>query len=316
MSPSKIKLVVPFKQAGVNVSIKPKIEFFDVDGKRVRSIPYRWHSNDWNVATVDDELLTITTHTPGETEIWAETISGGLQSNKVTLQVVDIKFIRLDPSDIQIPAGQRRLVRAIVTLNDGLESDQVYLIWEENNRSIAVVSAIGMVYAISPGKTEIIAGDDKCTASIGTVVEVLPAIGQGGGEGSSYPQILLSEIDDDPLHPGQPRIFAPEEGPVYQEPKDVEANIWWINTACPLARRYLDESHGYGFKSREWRAYHLERYIEALIKIKLSHSFAQGEELSYDIMERRWSEEAAGIQLKVVQELEKFLDEGELPYGK
>ncbi len=316
ISPSKIKLIVPFKQAGVNVSFKPKLEFFDIDGKRVRPVPYRWYSSDWNVATVDDELLTITTHAHGETEIWAETIAKGLKSNKVTLQVVDIKSVRLDPADIQIPAGQRRIVKAIAVLRDGSESDQVYLIWEENNRSVAIVSSIGMVYAISPGKTEIIAGDDNCTASIGAVVEVLPAIGRGGGVGSSYPQILLSEIDDDPLHPGQPRIFAPEEGPVCQKPEDVEANVWWINTSCPLARLYLDDSHEYGFKSREWRAYHLERYIEALVKIKLNHSFVLGEELSFDIMEQRWREEASEIQLKVVQDLEKFLDEGELPHGE
>jgi len=85
---------------------------------------------------------------------------------------------------------------------------------------------------------------------------------------------------------------------------------YWL---APGSRRYLDESHGYGSKSREWRSYYLERYIEALIKIKLNHKFRLGEELSFDIVEQRWREVASEIQAKVVEELDVFIDEGQLP---
>jgi hypothetical protein len=312
---AKIKLDLPYKAAGVNISFKPHLEFFDSEGNRVRSIPYRWNSSDWNVATVDDQILTITTHAPGDTEIWAETLSGDkISSNKVILRVEKIKSIRLDPPKLQIPAGQRRIVKAYATLQDGREIDDVYLMWEVNDPKVATVSSIGMVYGVSIGNTEVTAFDDNCMAALGTLVEICQSIGVGGGDGTAYPQILLSEIDDDPLNPGQSATFAPEEGTVCQRAQDFEANLWWINTAAPLARAFSDNDAGYGFKSKEWRVYHLERYIEALIKIKLNHAFMSGEELPFDTMEQTWREEASSIQFKVVAELKGFIDEGELPY--
>jgi hypothetical protein len=312
LPPEKLKVAIPYHSAGVNISFKPKIEFFGKDDVRVKPVPYRWHSADWNVATVDDELLVVTTHTPGITEIWAESLSIGLISNKVTLRVVKIKEIRIEPSHIQVPAGQRRKATAIVTLHDSTESDEVYLVWQENNRNIAAVTPIGMVYGLQQGKTEITAFDDNCMAKIGAIVEVLPEVGGGGENGEGYPQILLSEIDDDPLAPGTPVPFSPEEGTVCQRAQDSDANIWWINTAAPLARKFLNKSAGYGIDSKEWRVYHLERYIEALVQIKLNHAFVSGEELPYDTIERTWREEASHIQSKVISDLDKFIDEGEI----
>src|SRR5262249_9052045 len=130
-----------------------------------------------------------------------------------------------------------------------------------------------------------------------------------------YPKILLSEIDGDPLDPHhEPPQFAAEDGPVCQpDPRYVEANIWWINMASPLARRYVEHTQGDGGRSREWRVYHLERYIEALVRIKLSHAFLQGEELEYDEIERRWRDEAVKMQEKAVVDLQSFLDDGILP---
>lgn len=314
--PTELKLTLPYRMAGVDVAFRPRLEFFSKDGTRVRSVPFMWHCSDWNVATVDNELLTITTHAPGETGIWAETLSGKIISNRVSLRVVKIKSIRHEPTHLQLPVGQRRLVKAIATLQNNIEEEGIYLMWQENNPNIANVSAIGMVYAVSEGKTEIAAFDDNCMASMGTIIEVTPSIGKGGGEGTRYPQILLSEIDDDPLNPGEKVAFAPEEGTVCQRVQDVDANIWWINTSTPLARRFGDDSQGYGYKTTEWRVYHLERYIETLIQIKLNHAFVSGEELAYDTIEQTWRQEASAIQLKVVQDLEKFIDEGELPYAE
>ncbi len=311
---AKLKLELPYRVAGVNISFRPHLEFYDSQGNRIRSTPYRWSSSDWNVATVDDQILTITTHAPGETEISAQTLSGDIISNKVTLRVEKIKSIRLDPPKLQIPAGQRKLVKAYATLQDGSEVDDVYLMWDVNDPKVAVVSAIGMVYAVAVGNTEITAFDDNCIAGLGTIIDVTPSSGSGGGEGTAYPQILLSEVDDDPLNPGHSAAFAPEEGTVCQRPQDVDANLWWINTAAPLARAFSDDNAGYGFKSKEWRVYHLERYIEALIKIKLNHAFLSGEELPFDTIEQTWREEASNIQYKVVSELKSFIDEGELPY--
>jgi hypothetical protein len=312
-SPAKIRVRLTHHVAGIGVALRPTIEFFDAKGERVHSIPYLWHNGDSRIATVDSQLLTVLTHAAGETEIWAET-PDGLKSNNVRLQVVDVRRLELEPRSQTLSAGSRSQISALAHLRDGTTVEGVYLIWFEDNPSVARVSSSGVVYAVGPGKCEISAGDDRCTAEEPAAVEVTPASG-GDHKGRGYPQILLSEIDTDPLHPDQePPKFAPEEGPVCQpSPEYVDENIWWINMACPLARRYLDEARGSGSKTREWRVYHLERMIEAHVKIRLSHAFLQGEELSFDIMEQRWRELQVRMQEEAAAELQAFLEAGELP---
>lgn len=311
--PAKIKLRLTHHVAGIGVALRPTIEFFDAKGERVHAVPYLWYSSDWNVATVDQQLLTIVTHAPGETDVWAET-TDGMRSNHVSLRVVDIRRVDLEPKRINIRAGSRSQIRAIAELRDGDTVEGAYLVWFEANPSVARVSSSGVVYAVAPGTCEISAGDDRCTADEPAVVEVEAGRGSDN-KGRGYPRILLSEIDTDPLHPGQePPRFAAEEGPVCQpSPEYVDENIWWINMACPLARRYLDEARGYGSKTREWRVYHLERIIEAHVKIRLSHAFLQGEELQFDIMDQRWRELQVKMQHEAAAELQAFLETGELP---
>jgi len=127
-----------------------------------------------------------------------------------------------------------------------------------------------------------------------------------------YPQILISGIDPDP-DTGWLVQFAPEDPPVVQEPRDVERNIWWINSAAPLAKLYLDETEGYGYASTEWRVYHLERVIEIMAKIRLSLEAEWGEDVSYDTWAQRWNEIAAQMQEQAAGSLREFIDEGKLP---
>jgi hypothetical protein len=122
----------------------------------------------------------------------------------------------------------------------------------------------------------------------------------------------LSEIDNDPSE-GLPPTFNAADPPVYQRPQDVDRNIWWINMASPLARRYVDVAKGAGAESQQWRVYHLERYIEVMVKIVLTHDFDQGDEVSFDTMLRRWDEESANMQERISGTLTRFLDEGVLP---
>ena len=85
----------------------------------------------------------------------------------------------------------------------------------------------------------------------------------------------------------------------------VEHNVWWINLQAPLARYYFEK---FGPDSREWRSYHLERFIEALVKIHLSYDF----QISEDEIERRWREIASDVQRRALKELESLLSGEEL----
>lgn len=308
--PGRLRITARHSYAGREITFKPKIEFYDANGERVGPVPYVWRSSDWEVATADEDSLTIRTHQPGKTELWAESLEAGahsvpVKSNRLVLEVLDIERLEIIPALVRIRAGSFASLTAVAILRNKDRKDGVFVDWTEDNSAIAKVSPAGVVYGVARGSTKAIAADAHCTSDE-VPIEVLDPI--HGTQG--YPQIKLSDIDEDPLNPGRFPHFAAEEGPVCQpEPQWVDANIWWINMSSPLARRYL----GHGPRSPQWRVYLLERYVEVLVKIKLSHSFRLGEELPYDEMERRWRDEAVRMQEKAIAELEPFLDEGVLP---
>ncbi len=82
--------------------------------------------------------------------------------------------------------------------------------------------------------------------------------------------------------------------------------------ASPLARRYIDTARGGGSRSREWRVYLLERYIEVMVKILLTYDFQHGQDISFETMLRRWEEQATAMQQRAVGSLQGFLDGGEI----
>ena len=101
--------------------------------------------------------------------------------------------------------------------------------------------------------------------------------------------------------------------PVYQGPHDVDRNIWWINSSSPIAGMLLDKEKGYGYQSREWRMYHIERYIEILIQIALTYSAKEQPNLTIDDYLNQWGTKAAEIQAAAISSLIDFINEGALP---
>ena len=313
-TPARMMLTASHSKAGVGVSLRPTLKFFDAEGNRIRPIPYRWVSSDNNVAMVDDDLLMINTFSFGATQIHAETLEGKLRSNSIPLEVVHIHDIRIEPQKVEVPAGSRQRFDAVCRLATGEDTADVYLIWDVDNSSIARVSSAGLVYGFEPGETQVYAMDEHCLSRNPATVKVLPALGRGAGDrrGRGYPRVLISEIDPDP-ETGDPVPFSRETPPVWQRPIDVERNIWWINSASPLARLYLDGRRGYGYNTREWRIYHLERFIEIMAKIRLGLDYRQGEEVSFDYWMGRWDEITAQMQEHAVSSLKDFIYEGHLP---
>lgn len=297
--------------AGQGVTFRPSLDFFDAAGTRVRAVPYTWESSDWAVATVDGELNMVTTHAPGTVSIAAVCKDSGLRSNTVTLEVLDIVSVDLSPAEMEVRAGSRQPITATVKTRDGRTLQGLYLIWTEDNPEIVSVGSGGMVFGLTPGESHIAAGDNQALSATPTKVKVLERGEKSKDGGSGFPRILLSEIDDDPLGEGPP-VFSEAEPPVYQRVQDVDHNIWWINMASPLARRYIDTVRGGGSNSREWRVYLLERYIEIMVKILLTYDFTHGQELSFETMLRRWEEESIAMQQRAVASLQGFLEGGEL----
>ncbi|HMD85778.1 MAG TPA: Ig-like domain-containing protein [Terriglobia bacterium] len=306
--PVSVEVNSPFARAGVGVCLNLRVTFRDAEGKRVAPVPFMWYSSDWAVATVDSDISAVVTHTPGVTSVWIETLDKKLRSNPVEIEVVNIKAISIRPPELTLQAGQIQQLEAIVNDRDNREFSDVYLTWLQDDSAVVSVTATGKVIARRQGTTTIQVGDDNYTDdSCKCIVTVTPSTGPRDQGGKNFPRIRLSEIEPDPLNPdGEPCHLSPQDGPVHQPtPQHVVNNIWFINMTCPLAKYYFEKG---GADTVEWRAYHLERFVEALVKIKLSNLYQENEGISFDEMERQWREQASEVQARAIDELAQFLE--------
>lgn len=312
--PAKIHVNLSHNQAGIGVSLKPTVEFFDVNNDRIRPVPYRWVSEDTNIAMVDEDLGIINTYAEGTTSLYVETVDGKVRSNTKNLNVLVIRDIEIIPSMVELPVGSRRAFDTICTLATGDKCTGVYLLWNESNAKIARVSAAGVVFGFEVGECQISAGDDHAMAKSPAIAHVIPATdgGNNEGKGRGYPTILISSFNNDP-DTNDPVHLSRDYPPVYQRPHDVDRNIWWINSSSPIAGMLLDKEKGYGYQSREWRMYHIERYIEILIQIALTYSAKEQPNLTIDDYLNQWGTKAAEIQAAAISSLVDFINEGTLP---
>jgi len=310
--PARIEVSLTYPRAGKGVYFRPMLKFFDNQNRQIRSVPYRWVSEDNNIAMVDDELMQIQTFSFGSTTIYAETLDGSLCSKVVPLEVVRILEVRITPQELEMPAETRRKLEAMCRLAVSEEVSNVYLTWIESNASVARVSGSGMVYAFGPGETEVTATDDSCRSDVPAVVRVSPSPGKGAGKdrGRGYPRILISEVDCAPDE-DRPRILRSDDPPIHQPlPIDVDNNIWWINLASPFARLYYS-SERYGVKSDAWRMYHVERVIDVMVQIALSHGPDSEESRGSREWIYRAAEFEAEIRAKAIESLREFIESGE-----
>ena len=312
--PARIHTNLSHSQAGIGVSLKPTVEFFNAKNDRIRPVPSRWVSDDTNVAMVDEDLGIINTYAAGTTNLHVETLDQKIRSNTTSLAVLLIRDIEIIPSAIELPVGSRRALETVCTLTTGEKSTGVYLLWNESNPKIARVSAAGVAYGFEVGECQVEAGDDHAVAKLKATVHVIPATdgGSNQGKGHGYPIILLSSIDNDP-DTNQPVHLSRDYPPVYQRVEDVERNIWWINSSSPIATMLLNKEKGYGSQSREWRMYNFERLVEILIQIALTYSAKEQPNSSIDDYLDQWGTKAAEIQAGAASSLLDFIKEGTLP---
>ena len=304
----RVEVASPFSRAGVGVSLPLTVVFRNAAGNRVAPTPFVWYSSDWAVATVDTDINTVVTHSPGTTSVWVETHDKKLRSNAVDIEVVNIKSIDIDPSELTMEAGEIRQLHAVVRDDNGREFSDVYLTWLQDDSAVVSVTATGKVIGRRQGRATVQAWDDNyMDDACQCIVEITPALNSDEKGGKNFPKVILSEIEPDPLNPDrEPCHLSPEDGPVHQPtPQHVQRNIWFINMTCPLAKYYFEN---FGTQSREWRAYHLERFVEALVKIKLNNLYQENEGISFDEMERQWREQASDVQSRAIEELSLFLD--------
>jgi hypothetical protein len=311
---AKIELILSHNKVGLGITIRPRLIFYDENGRKIQAVPHRWVSDDNNIAMVDNDLMLITTFSYGKTFIYAETLDGKVRSNTVPLEVIHIKEITIKPDFVELSQGSRVKLEAFCKVENNEIINGVLLDWAENDSSIARVSSSGMVYGFNPGDTKVCALDNNCISD-NITIKVVSGEGRGTGSksGKGFPKVLISgEFDVDPdtkeyVH------FSADDPPVWQRPEDYNRNIWWINSSAPLAVLYLDKDKGYGYDSSEWRMYHLERYIDIIVQITLTQGPLENESNSSDYWIREWMSIVADIQAAAVSDLREFLTTGQLP---
>lgn len=69
----------------------------------------------------------------------------------------------------------------------------------------------------------------------------------------------------------------------------------------------------FGPQSREWRIYHVERYVDVIVQITMSHGPDAEDQQDVNDWIARWGERAADVQGKAADGLAAFIQNGALP---
>lgn len=125
--------------------------------------------------------------------------------------------------------------------------------------------------------------------------------------GNSFPQVLLSGHNPDPLGiaPDGILILGERDPVVYQRPQDVVANIYWINTASPMASKIYDR---FTFDSVQWRNFLFERYVDIFVKEAVHELYRKDyENFNADAVDQKIAEVVRRVHQSAKEDLEKFL---------
>lgn len=146
-----------------------------------------------------------------------------------------------------------------------------------------------------------ITADDRKHKTIMTVVVIEKKEEKSG---KSYPRVLLSSHDEDPLGAG--RLVLGERHPVvYQRPQDVSANIYWINTSSPMASKIYDK---FKFDSVQWRNYLFDRYVDIFVKEAI-HELERKDLQNFtaDAVDQKISDVVQKVHNSANEDLDRFL---------
>ncbi|MFA5830865.1 MAG: hypothetical protein WC878_03495 [Candidatus Paceibacterota bacterium] len=156
-----------------------------------------------------------------------------------------------------------------------------------------------------------IGAEGSLTASAGNLSSIikLKVVGDKSekSDKKAFPQVLLSGHSSDPLNLEiDGSLILGERHPVvYQRPQDVEANIYWINTASPMASKIYDK---FKFDSIQWRNFLFERYVDIFIKEAIRElEKKQIENFNADTVENKVSDVIMRVHQSASEDLDQFL---------
>ncbi len=265
---ASVRIASEGEVAGRLVELPLTLNFYSADSKEVRPVAVTWYSSSPSVARVNVSLVVIVTEHEGSTEIWCET-DKGIASNKISIRVVSCVEVELVPPLVEVGIGRRMKIRAFGKLGSGEEIPDIRLFWQSSDTEIAVVGQHGIVTGIAEGEANISAKEgDGISQTV--LVKVVPK--PGGGKGPSKPRFLMSEIQT-AWYETEPRKLTADHPLVYQDARDADNNIWWVNLKSPMAD-YIYNKHGE--LSEVWLVYLAERFADGLAQAALTSGPERG----------------------------------------
>ena len=128
-----------------------------------------------------------------------------------------------------------------------------------------------------------------------------------GKSGKSFPRVLLSSHDPDPLNlaPEGTVFLGERESVVYQRPQDFANGIYWINTSSPMASMIYDN---FTFDSMQWRNFLFERYVDIFVKEAIHELEKKDfENFNADTVDSKISDIVKRIHQSAKEDLDQFL---------
>lgn len=303
---SKVKMVLA---KGGTYRLRPV--GYNSKNERVRADGLIWKSSHPHIVRIDPGTGTFTGVTDGLATI--TTHAGAISSPPTIVQVVTISAVEIRNAATLPPLGIRKRyqLEPIVTLPSRKTMKDVSVNWVSSDENVLSVGRDGHVTGLSVGIAEVVAyaGSTKSAPAKLEVSE--KGAGEDLRQGKGTALIKLSEIESDPLNIDDPVQFSKDDPPIIQRIDDVEYNVFWINTAVPLARELLKK----GTESLQWRYYHFQRIIDVVTRIELSRLYEEDKEVSYAKLERKIDEIYADIYKKAHEDLAEFLTADEYELG-
>lgn len=112
-----------------------------------------WKTTDFFIASVDDDGL-VKGHSRGSCKIIATSVDGGHTAICDVTVVQPVESVSLSYKDVSLKVGENKQLEASVY---PINADDKSIVWTSADESIAKVSEDGIVTAIAPGNTQILA---------------------------------------------------------------------------------------------------------------------------------------------------------------
>jgi eukaryotic-like serine/threonine-protein kinase len=198
----------------VGKAVRLGVRVTDAAGIELTSLPLAWQSDAPAIASVQPDG-TVIGHSPGTATITVA-CQGQVATSRIRVRGPVAARLDVNPVTARLTQGRSLQLGVAVTAANGEPVTAAPVTWQSTDPEIAIVSAAGVLTAVAPGSTTIVARCDAASASVavevtgtrprptaaaGTVTSAAPAstgrlVRWGAGIGAAIALVVLVVIAD------------------------------------------------------------------------------------------------------------------------